>query len=66
MTMIDPPTGWFKIVEIPTYNLDEVTGGNDDYIDKSSTSVSQLVNNTWISRYPHSRKGLFDNVSDFK
>ena len=34
MTMIEPTTGWFKIVEIPTYYIDEVTGGNDDYIDK--------------------------------
>ena len=34
MTRIYSATDWFKIIEIPTYNLDEVTGGNDDYIDK--------------------------------
>ena len=28
MTMIDPATGWFKIVEIPTYDIDDVTSGN--------------------------------------
>ena len=33
MTMIDPATGWLKIVEIPTFYLDEVTAGNDDYIE---------------------------------
>ena len=34
MMMIDPTTGWFEIVEIPKFGLDEVTGGNDEYIDK--------------------------------
>ena len=30
MKMIGPATGWFKIVEIPTYTLNEVTVGNDE------------------------------------
>ena len=34
MTMIDPAKGWLKIVEIPTFDIDEVTAGNDGYIDK--------------------------------
>ena len=29
MTMIDPATGWFEIVKIPTFDLEEVTIGND-------------------------------------
>ena len=29
MTMIDPATGWFKFFDIPTFDLDEVTAGND-------------------------------------
>ena len=45
LTMIEPTTGWFKIVETPTVNLDEVTAGNDEYIDKQSASVSQIFNN---------------------
>ena len=32
--MIDPATGWFDIVKIPTVDLKEVTRGNDEYIDK--------------------------------
>ena len=32
--MIDPATGWLEIVEIPTFDLDKVTVGNDEYIDK--------------------------------
>ena len=46
MTMINPATGWFNIVEIPMYNLDEITGVNDEYIYKSSSRVIQLFNNT--------------------
>ena len=34
LKMIDPATGWFEIVEMPTYDLDEVTGGNNEYTDK--------------------------------
>ena len=30
MTMIDPASGWFEIVEITTFNLKEVMAGNDD------------------------------------
>ena len=32
--MIDPATGWFEIIEVMMFDLDEVTGSNDDYIDK--------------------------------
>ena len=34
MRIIDPAPGWFKIVEIPTFNLYEVIAGNDECIDK--------------------------------
>ena len=30
MMMINPATGWFEIVKVKTYDLDEVTGGNDE------------------------------------
>ena len=32
MAMIDPATGWVKIFEVPTYDLDKLTGGNGEYI----------------------------------
>ena len=51
-TMIDLATGWFDIVEIPTYDLDEVMGGNGEYKGKSYVRVIQLFNNIWICRYP--------------
>ena len=34
MKMIEPATVWSEIVEIPRYDLDEVMGGNNEYIDK--------------------------------
>ena len=66
MKMIDLATGWFKIVQIPTFDLEEVTIGNDEYIDKSSANASHLFNNTWICRYPLPRKVVFDNGYEFK
>ena len=60
MIMIDPETVWFEIIEMPTYDLDVVTGDNDEYIDKSSFRVRQLFNNTWLFRYLLPRKIVFD------
>ena len=34
ITMIDPATGWSEIFETLTFDLDEVTAGNDEYIEK--------------------------------
>ena len=50
MRTIEPDTGWFEIVEVPTFDINGVMGGNDDYIDKSSARVSQLFNKKWLSR----------------
>ena len=36
MMIIDPATGWFEIVEVPMYDLNEVTGGNDEYFENGS------------------------------
>ena len=44
--------GWFEIVQIPCFNIDEVTAGNKEYIDKSSSRVSQLFSLKWLYRYP--------------
>ena len=66
MAMIDPATGWFEIVKVPTCDLDKVMGSNDEYIDKSYSRVIQLLNNTWIIRYPHPLKAVIDNISEFK
>ena len=58
--------GWSENVNIPTYNLDEVIGGNDEYKDKSSSRLRHLFNNKWLSRYPHPQKVMFDDGYEFK
>ena len=60
--MINPTTGWFEIADMPTYDLDEVTGSNDEYIDKSSSRVIYLFNNIWLIRYSHPQKVVFDKL----
>ena len=66
MSIIGPDTGWFEISKVLTYDLDEVTGGNDEYIDKSSDRARQLFNTIWLSRYPRPHKVVFDNRYEFK
>jgi hypothetical protein len=51
LTMIDPATGWFEIVE--TTN-------------KSATSIQDLFHNTWLARYPQPQFIVFDNGGEFK
>ena len=51
MTFVDPVTGWFEIAKIP---------------DKTSARISQIFNNTWLSRYPRPRKVIFVNENEFK
>ena len=66
MTFIDPATGWFKIAQVPYYNIEDVKGGNIEYINKTSARISQLFNNVWLSRYPRPHRVIFDNGSEFK
>ncbi len=67
LTMIDPITSWFEIVELPTVTQEttvpptgkgkkvtfaENTKEADTTFDKSSVQISNLVYKTWFSRYP--------------
>ena len=61
MAIIDSATGWFEIVKLPMYDINEVMCGNYEYIDKSSARVSQFFYNTWLSRYMRLCKVVFDN-----
>jgi hypothetical protein len=51
LTMIDPATGWFEIVEATN---------------KSATSIQDLFHNTWLARYPRPQFIVFDNEGKFK
>jgi hypothetical protein len=68
LTMIDPATSWFEIVELPTVTqemtvpsagkgekviFDKNTKVAEPYSDKSSAQISNLVYKTWFSRYPY-------------
>ena len=66
MNMIEPATGWFEIIKMPTYDPNDITEGNYYYMDKSSARFRQLFESTWISRYPRPHKVVFDKGSDFK
>ncbi len=67
LTMINPATSWFKIVELPTVaqkttvppagkgkkvTFAKNTKVAEPYFDKSSAQISNLVYKTWFSRYP--------------
>jgi hypothetical protein len=58
MTMIDPATGWFEVVELPTTEVIKEKDGKEivvEEFDKSSTCISYLFNKTWLSRIPDQR-----------
>ena len=48
---MDPAIDWFDIAEI---------------IDKTSAKISQIFNNTLLSRYSRPRNVIFDNGNNFK
>jgi hypothetical protein len=60
LTMIDPATSWFEMVELPKLQREtsgsKVTHKNTNKeemtFDKSSAQISNLVYKTWFSRYP--------------
>jgi hypothetical protein len=68
LTMIDPATSWFKIVELPVLECTDMstakdkkghkgkkTPDKDPYIDKSLAMIAKLVYATWFCRYPRCR-----------
>ena len=50
MTMFDPATSWFEVVEIPN---------------KKAITCANLVENSWLCRYPRPQECIFDNGSEF-
>ena len=80
LTMIDPASSWFEIVELPVTEeifsplfmrskkdkTHKETKTKDAYFDKSSAMISTLVNKNWFSRYPRCQYIIYDNGSEFK
>ncbi len=50
LTMIDPATGWFEMREIPN---------------KEAITVANLVEQTWLTRYPWPNQIVFDRGKEF-
>ena len=69
ITMIDPATGWFEIIELPLASVTVKREGKqitEVIIDKSSASVAKLFNKQWLSHYPRAKNIIYDNGSEFK
>ena len=73
LTMIDPASSWFEIVELPTiYRLiTKKENGKErtieeEIFDKSSDRIARLVNKIWLCRYPRCCYLIYDNGSEFK
>ncbi len=81
LTIIDPTTSWFEIVELPTVDLvttvppvgkgEKVTSSKNTTVaettfDKSSAQISNLVCKTWFSRYLRCWYLIYNNGSKFK
>jgi hypothetical protein len=77
LTMIDPATSWFKIMELPTVRVMVPKAGNckkatctnytkdAEIFDKTSAQISNLVYKCWFSSYPCCRYLIYDNGSEF-
>eukprot|EP00804_Cyclotella_cryptica_P005470 CCRYP_002993-RA/>CCRYP_002993-RA protein AED:0.21 eAED:0.21 QI:0/0/0/1/0/0/2/0/293 len=71
VTMIDPATSWFKIVELPVSQLQELdiptgTKGQRSKDTHTSATVGNIINTTWFSHYPYSQYIIYENGSEFK
>ena len=73
LTMIDPASSWFEVVELPVVeyattgkSARDATKEKDAYFNKSSAMISTLVDKTWFSRYPRCQHIIYDNGSEFK
>jgi hypothetical protein len=73
LTMIDPASSWFKIVELPLVRRLKTTTvdgrellASEEIFDKSSDCIVQLVIKFWFSRYPRCQYLVYNNGSEFK
>jgi hypothetical protein len=77
LTMIDPASSWFEVVELPTEQplitrlMTRRVNGKEKVIeeeifDKSSDQISRLVNKIWLCRYPRCCYLIYDNGLEFK
>jgi hypothetical protein len=73
LTMINPETSQFKIVELPLDRLLKAVTVNgkessivEEIFDKTSERIAWLVDNKWLSSYTRCCYITYNNGSDFK
>ncbi len=73
LTMINPASNWFEIVELPLVRQIKSYSINgkellkaEDVFEKSSDGIAKLVNKTWLCRYLRCWTLIYDNGSEFK
>ena len=69
LTVIDPATSWFEIVELSTTEVQVVWKSKEIaeiILDKSSACIAHLFNELWLSCYPRVNDNIYNNGSKFK
>ena len=67
VTMIDPATSWFEMREIPVLTVTNPKTNEEKIVfEKTSSRISQIINSSWLSRYPRPKNVVYDNGSEFK
>jgi hypothetical protein len=73
LTMIDPASSWFELVELPLVSRLTTTLVNGKekvseelIFDKASNQIARLVNKIWLCRYPRCCHLIYDDGSEFK
>ncbi len=73
LTMIDPATSWFKVVELHLFCwLKTVTVDSkessivEEIFNKTSERIARFVNTMWLSRYPRCCNIIYNNGSEYK
>jgi hypothetical protein len=73
LTMINPATSWFEVVELPLVRRLKTIRVNskessivEEIFDKTFERIARLVNKTWLSRYPRCCYIIYDNGCEFK
>ena len=69
LTMMDPATNWFEIVELPVVEKSGSKISNlnvsTEYFEKTSQKVARLVNKSWFCGYPCCKHVVYDNGRKF-
>jgi hypothetical protein len=73
LTMINPTTSWFKVVELPLIHQLKTVSVNgtessivEEIFDRTFEHIARSVNKSWLSKYPRCCYIICNNGSEFK